>query len=252
MPRFIGNSIIGSVVGGTGGSVSSEVDWTPITIVDQALGAISDPGGLTDTGTGFSGGTFTVETNPAHATTVVGYRNAMARWTVNLLGLFPDFDPSKDLIQLRIRNITGFSTGGTDGYLVYAAILNYDTSDIANCDGACVSLRRLNATPTIQAQGISRTAAITTTNYAAAKDQLLGTFGWAYNGTNFNPWAVSAAQTAASTTYEVSITTTGGGPLHSTIADWAIHIGVGHAATTTADLSFTWSVDARILKATEP
>jgi hypothetical protein len=248
---MVNNSYV--VLGGplVGGAGASEIPWTRITAVGQGGGAVSDPGTLSDTGSVFSGGVFTFNTNPAHASVVDGYRENLARWTIKIQTLVPDFDPATDIIQIRINDIGGtFSAGGSDGWAVFTGVLSEDTDDVANCDGQLLGLRRLNTTPTITAVNIARTGVSTTNNFAAAKDQLLATFGWHYTGSNYTSYGSSGVQTSGSDTYETGNATSGGGTMGTDLTSWCIHIGVGHFSTTTGSLSLTWTADFRCLKGT--
>lgn len=242
----IGGPLVG---GGESGGVTA-TEWQTVSSVKQAAGAVYDPNSMSTTGTVFSGSTFTFNTNPAHATIQNGYRSDLARWTVNILEEYPDFDPDTDLIQIRINNITGFSAGGADGFAVFAGVLSEDTDDIANCDGTLLGLRRLNSTPTIQCVVMARTGLSSSNNISAALDQFAGTTGFYDGGSSYSIWGSFGAQTQSTTTYQFGANSSGGGSMGTDTSSWCIHIGVAHFATTTATLSFTWTVDTRILKTT--
>lgn len=80
---------------------SALAPWVLLQTTDQASNAIADPSALTNTGTGFdaSTGTFTWVMK-GDSTQVDGYNDASARWTRKVADLYPDFDPTRDRIDL--------------------------------------------------------------------------------------------------------------------------------------------------------
>ena len=233
-----------------GGDV--EVDWTPVTSTDQGS-APFDPGGMA-TAAGFAGGVFSATTDVGHVTNVSGYRSALLRWTIDLLGMFPQLDPAKHLVDLRVRDTTGLEGGGTDDWGIFAGILGGGTGDLATIDGAAAAVYRQTATPNDRVVTMGRSAVASTASVGDC-DGFVATFGWALDGGDlYDPWLSAIVRDPATTRFNFGSAGSGGGSIPDSVAlsAWRIHTGLIHVSTDAAAIALAWELDARLLRRTSP
>jgi hypothetical protein len=214
----------------------AETDWIPVLVTDQGS-APSDPGSMA-TAAGFAAGVFSATTNAAHVTSVAGYRSALLRWTVDLLGLLPQFDPAKHLVDLRVRDTTGLAGGGTDDWGIFAGAAVY----------------RQTAAPNDRIATMGRSAVSATASVADC-DGFVATFGWALDDSDlYDPWVSAIVRDPSSERFNFGAAGSGGGSIPDSVAlsAWRIHTGLIHVSADAAAVAFAWEIDARLLRRTAP
>lgn len=214
-------------VGGGGTSTVEETsEWTLLTSVEQADGLPSDPGSMTTTGSVFSAGRATVVC-AAHTSIVVGYQNAMPRWSQLISTLYPDFDYRTDTLELGVDLVT-FAHGNVE-VGVWFGVVDSTTVD-ASLAGGAVGIRTAGAAQD-QLSFITATASTPISNLGLLVDEVHGTFVFGFDGTNYPVVMGSRYNPEGTTRLGAGLAALGGTLRGAEIANWRLAFGIFHGST---------------------
>lgn len=221
--------------------------WRLLTQCDQGSGtavAPFDSGGFSNTGTGFdtTTGTFTV-VQKGDTTRRDGYREALVRWTVPVLTIYPDFDPLTDRLDVAIEILSMPFLLGTEKYGIHVAIIDEPTASIAGADGRGFAIypnaANANQTMAMAATGASANVGLTGTQDlvtlrfgAIPTRDRLDYYGWARNTADL--WEEVATGSAVQ--------------IDPTLANWRLSIGDIHNAIVSGTPTVSWRVYTMLVR----
>ena len=208
--------------------------WTLLTSTDQASNAIFDPGSVTDTGTGFNSttGLFTWVMK-GDTTRIDGYNEQSARWTKRIVDLYPDFDPTLDLIDLCLVDPVIPLLTGAEKYGIQFGILD-SAAGVAGAGSTAGFYPQTAAA--MQEVLFGASAASATGSFTGnAIQRALMNFPVRPDGARVGVrwWYRLAGVWAEGSTGSTSPT------ISATAANWRIHIGHVHVSTTSATPTMT-------------
>jgi hypothetical protein len=216
--------------------------WTKLTTVSQSLGVPVDPTGIGTTGTSFNltTGRATVVYS-AHVSQVDGYQEGVLRWTYPLLSLYPDFDPTKDTIELGL-SLPTFLHGTTEAGL-FLGILDSATVD-ASLAGMAFAAR--NSTVATDQQQNFGPAGQTAISNIGKIDEIHGTIAWANDSPGaYTPQLMTRVLLEGTSVYAIGLGGTGQ-VMRSTLANWQLVFGAFHGSTdSTAGVVMAFDVHHR-------
>lgn len=206
-----------------GGGASGAPRWLPLVGTPAAL---IDTGSLTTTGTGFDGlGRLTIVYAAAHAAQVDGFQEAVARYTIPLLTLIPDFDPDLDVLDLGI-DCASFVHGSTEAGL-FLGILDSTTID-ASLAGACASIWQ--STAATDRVGRMVAASNSVFDSPGLVDAVQATFSPGLSSTNYELAVRIEYLLEGETTYRHMMGGEGT-TMRSPTSNWVVAFGAQHVST---------------------
>jgi hypothetical protein len=216
-----------------GGGAASR--WALLTRTEQGVSPLDPsskaPGATFDATTGL----FTWPLQAGDTTLVDGFSDAMARWTVPVVTLYPDFDSSRDILDIAWVPTIPFTAGNVSRFGVAVGVLS-------GAAAGPYAGRMLGTTEA--ASGNYNNAAIGssgpsgTDGVAATMDLQVSTWN-AFGAGNF---VLPGWRTRTGALWEEG-PTVASTPIAADVSTWRIHIGHMHN-TTTAALAST--VTARV------
>lgn len=207
---------------------SAEVPWTKLMSVDQGDGLPVDPGGMGTTGTIFDTATGRATVvGGAHITLVVGYQNAVLRWTKLLSALYPDFDYLTDTLELGVDLVT-FPHGTVEAG-VWIGLIDHLTVD-ASLQGACASMRQAGAGQD-QLGLMTATASTPVSNLGLLTDELHAVITLGNDGTDYPALITTRYNPEATSRLGSGVGGAAGTLRASSLADWRIAFGLMHGST---------------------
>lgn len=212
---------------------SGKASWRLLLPSDSIEGnePSGDSGGMLAAATTWRNDGYLSVVYATHITIVNGFRTTPG-WRIPVWGLYPDFDPLADILDVCIA-YDGFPHGLVEVGL-YAALVDSDIVD-ASLAGGGIGVRTSGAA-TDQASLLTATGS-TPTNNVGIVDELYGTFQLTFNGTDY-PLQIATRALLEATTLpdEFSGTTVSGtvassGTLRgATLADWQLRLGPFHGS----------------------
>ena len=221
-----------------GGGSSGVEDWTQLTSTEQGASPY-DPGTLGDTGTTFDNDKFTV-VYTSSTTDLDGYRENILRWSTTIQGIWSDFDPLVDIVEVAIDFRT--STGGqlpqsaNNGSGIFAGIGDrLASADLANLNGCYRGVH--NA-------GVSNYALHSLTTTSETQDSIVdqsvvySRFSWVPNVASplqvrsvITTWSFDPAVAADDIS---TLSSVGDVMLASDLSTWRLETGCPHIGTVAA------------------
>lgn len=213
---------MGGTIRGAGGT--RLVPWQRLTFTPAAL---IDTGGLLDPGSGFDPdtGRLTCVFDAAHATAVDGYREALARFTIPLLDVFPDFDPAQHVLDLGI-DLSSFNHAATGACGVFIGLVDSTTVD-ANLMGQCLAVRTVSAAADLV--GRMDNDNVPGFNQDELRQFAMATFSIGGDGTDF-PLSCAVLANEEGTDLWTPVVSGAGEDLRDQIEDWQIVFGAMHGS----------------------
>jgi hypothetical protein len=235
----------GRVLRRLGGGSGAE-PWQPITATPAAL---VDPGGLLDVvgGTSFVAGRLTAVFD-THTTDVDGYQEALARWTIPVLTLWPDFDSDQDVIDLGWDLIT-WPRGTLAQQGLWCGILDSTTVD-GSLAGAGLALKVVSGgTDQIGRLGPS---SIPSLNNLGLISGAQASIRFADDGTNYPSQIICHGQIEGTSRWDDAVS----GPaevLRAPVSNWVVAFGAWHDGTSdTAGITIIADLYARRRRVPRP
>lgn len=224
MPYYVGR---GGVLR-TRRQAANPAEWKRLAINP---GAISDPGGLTTTGTSFDSATgrMTIAYNGAHVLIVDGYQEAIARWTYPLTTLIPGFDPDNQTLELWI-DCPSWVHQATVAVGVFYGVVDSTTVD-ASLKGAMIQLR--TSTVATDLIGLTDPASNPITASPGLCDGVVAMLTTGSDGTAY-PYAVAAKALIEGTTrtQQAAAGQDADNVLRTPVSNWQITFGAWHGSIT--------------------
>lgn len=208
------------------GGGSSSAGWTLLDSVDQAAGLPVDTAGISTTGTVFSAGRATF-VGGASTAAIVGYQNAMLRWTRLLSALYPDFDYLRDTLELGVDLVT-FGHGSNE-LGVWFGLLDHLTVD-ASLQGACAGIRFAGAAQD-QLSLITATASTPISNLGLLVDETHASILLGNDGTNYPSLISTRYNPEGTSRLNVGVGGAAGTLRASTLAEHRIGFGIFRGTT---------------------
>jgi hypothetical protein len=206
-------------------AAGSATPWQRFTFPAAALidtGGLLDPGSQWDDATGRLRCVF----DAAHATAVDGYREALARYTVPVLEVDPDFDPSTQVIDLGI-DLSSFNHAATGACGVFFGIVDSTTVD-ANLMGQCLAVRTVSAAADLV--GRMDNDNIPGFDQGELRQFAMATFSIGFNGTDY-PLSCAVLAVEEGQTDWTPLVSGQGEALRDQIEDWQFVFGGMHGST---------------------
>jgi hypothetical protein len=235
---------------GGGGALAP---WIKIVATDQGVAPI-DTAAQTTTGTGFTAGTgrFRIVYPTGLTTLLDGHREALPRWSINLLGLIPDFDHLTDILDICQVFTNGPALSATvEKFFPWHGVFNENIAGLATQSGQAWGLKP-NTTTQWNHGPVNETSDAMGNVMTGTPAKLLARYSaWGRTtdaGYDFGSFCraintigeTEASDTQSSTTMDIA---------SHPLADWTIQTGGGHDTTVgTAGADHEWELWYRRIK----
>lgn len=235
------------------GGAGALAPWTKIVATDQGVAPI-DTAAQTTAGTGFTAATgrFRIVYPTGLTTLLDGYREALPRWSINLLTLIPDFNHLTDIIDLCQVIVSLPLSATVEKFFMWHGIFNENIAGLAIQSGQAFGIKPNTSTQWNHGPVNETSDAMGNVLTAGTPNKLLSRHfaGGSIIDSGFD-W-ISHGRALSGTAWEGSDSQ--GSPVAMDIAshplvDWTIQTGGGHDTTTgTAGADHEWELWYRRIK----